>query len=107
MTAPPIVVNKMATACKGILFNQSNLMGNYENRDQWKTNAIIDMYNTRNKSYSGSFYVQNRSNHKMSGMLATSKYFYSLIGNEIVRYRYAQTITDDFKKGEAENLRSE
>ncbi|AZB11633.1 tellurium resistance protein TerC [Chryseobacterium sp. G0162] len=107
MTAPPVVVNKMATACKGILFNRSNLMGNYENRDQWKTNAIIDMYNTRNKSYSGSFYIQNRSNHKMSGMLATSKYFYSLMSNEIVRYRYAQTITDDFKKGEAENLRSE
>lgn len=107
MTAPPFIVNKMATACKGIIFNQSNLMGNFENRDQWKTNAIIDMYNTRNKSYSGSFYIQNRGKNKMTGMLATNHYFYTLIGNEIVRYRYAQTIVDDFKKGEAENLRSE
>lgn len=107
MTAPPFVVNKMATACRGILFNQSNLMGNFENRDQWKTNAIIDMYNTRNKSYSGSFYIQNRGKNKITGMLATDHYFYTLIGNEIVRYRYAQTIMDDFRKGEAENLRSE
>lgn len=107
MTAPPFIVNKMATACNGIIFNQSNLMGNFENRDQWKTNAIIDMYNTRNKSYSGSFYIQNRGNNKMTGMLATDRYFYILTGNEIVRYRYAQTIIDDFRKGEVENLRSE
>ncbi|TQM21738.1 DoxX family protein [Chryseobacterium aquifrigidense] len=107
MTAPPLTVNKMATACWGVIFNQSNLMGRFENRDQWKTNAIIDIYNTQNKSYSGSFYVQNRHKNKMTGMLAGNNYFYTLIGNEIIRYRYAQTIMEDFRKGEAENLRSE
>lgn len=107
MTAPPLMVNKMATACRGVIFNQSNLMGSYENRDQWKTNSIIDMYNTHTKSYSGSFYVQNRGKNKMSGMLATPDYFYTLIGNEIHRYLYAQTITEDFRKGEAENLTPE
>lgn len=40
-------------------------------------------------------------------MLAGDNYFYTLIGNEIIRYRYAQTIMEDFRKGEAENLRSE
>ena len=107
MTAPPLVVNKMATACLGVIFNQSNLMGRFENRDQWKTNAIIDIYNAENKSYSGSFYVQNQHKNKMTGMLAGDNYFYTLIGNEIIRYRYAQTIMEDFRKGEAENLRSE
>ncbi|WP_261511776.1 MauE/DoxX family redox-associated membrane protein [Chryseobacterium paludis] len=107
MTAPPFTVNKMATACQGLIFNQSNLMGSYENRDQWKTNAIIDIYNTHSKSYSGSFYVQNRGKNKMIQMFATSKYFYTLIGNEIIRYRYAQAITEDFRKGEAENLTTE
>ncbi|WP_313101645.1 DoxX family protein [Epilithonimonas sp.] len=107
MTAPPVMVNKMATVAEGLLFNESNLMGNYENRDQWGKNSIIDIYNTKDKSYRGSFYVQHKGKNKMIQMFATRNYFYILIGNEIIRYRYAQAISENFSKGDAENLKSE
>lgn len=104
MNAPPVMVNKMGTAVNGFLFNQSNLMGKYENRNQWKTNSIIDIYNTNNKSYRGSFYIQNKGDDKLIQMFATYEYFYTLIGNEIIRYRYAQAFSSDLRKGNAENL---
>lgn len=107
MNAPPVMVNKMGTAVNGLLFNQSNLMGKYENRKQWKTNSIIDIYNTSNKSYRGSFYIQNKGTDKLIQMFATSEYFYTLIGNEIISYRYAQALANDLRKGKAENLKLE
>lgn len=105
MGAPPLMTNKNPTVYKSILFNHSNLIGKHENKKQWSKSSIIDVYNTKTKKYWGSFYIQNRGNNKMSQMLVSDKYMYILIGQEIVRYRLAQTIQEQFKIGEAENLK--
>lgn len=103
MIAPPMIVNKTATAHNDLLFNQSNLVGKHESLKAWKKSAIIDVYRTDKKEYVGSFYVPNRKENSISDILATEKYLYVLIGNEIIRYKF-RTILKDPKPGEAENL---
>lgn len=105
MGAPPLQVNKRSAVHNRVLFNESNLMGKFESREMWNRAAIIDMYRTDRQEYLGSFYVYNRGDNKMARMIVTDKYFFVLSGNEIVRYRFAQSVTRHFiKTGDAENL---
>lgn len=103
MDAPPLQVNKKSVAHRRVLFNESNLMGKYESREMWNQASIIDMYRTDRQEYLGSFYVPDRGGHKMARMIATDKHFYVLSGNEMARYRFAQSVTRHFATGEAEN----
>jgi len=103
--APPLQVNKTSVLYKQVLFNESMLMGKFESRKAWQQAAIVDMYNTGKQEYLGSFYIYHRGENKMSQMLATDNYLFVLRGSEIVRYRFAQAVTANFKTGEAENLK--
>lgn len=105
MEAPPMQVNKRSVIHNRMLFNESNQMGKYEPRKMWQQASIIDMYRTDRQEYLGSFYVHNRGSHKMARMIVTDEHLFVLSGNEIVRYRFAQSITRHFiKTGDAENL---
>ena len=105
MEAPPLQVNKRSVVHNRLLFNESNLMGKYESREMWNQTAIIDMYRIDRQEYLGSFYVPNRGGHKMARMIVTDEHLFVLSGNEIVRYRFAQSVTRHFiKTGDAENL---
>ncbi|WP_303925642.1 DoxX family protein [Draconibacterium sediminis] len=103
LDAPPLQVNKTSVLYKQVLFNESMLMGKFESRKAWQQAAIVDMYSTGRQEYLGSFYIYHRGENKMSQMLATDNYLFVLRGSEIVRYRFAQPVTANFKTGEAEN----
>jgi uncharacterized membrane protein YphA (DoxX/SURF4 family) len=103
MTAPPLLVNKIMTANRHLLFNQSNLIGKHESSKAWKNASVVDIYQTDKQEYVGSFYIQNREENTISYMLATDKYLYVLMGNELVRYKFRAALQDP-KSGEAENL---
>lgn len=100
---PPLIVNKNMVVYSQVMFNESNLMGKFESRELWEKSSIIDMYKTDKKNYLGSFFIQHRGKNKMSQMLVTDKYLFVLSGNEIVRYRFAQSVTKNFIKGDTEN----
>lgn len=102
MNAPPLTVNKNMIAYRKLLFNESNLMGKHESQKAWKQAAVVDVYRTNQQEYVGSFYLFNRGKNKMSQMLVTDKYFYILIGNEIVRYKLYPSLTRHFDTGKAE-----
>jgi hypothetical protein len=104
MEAPPLEVNIKSVVHNNVLFNESGLMGKYESREVWSKASIIDIYRTDKNEYLGSFYVFRRGKNRLSRMLVTGTHLYVLCGNEIVRYRFAQTVTDHFRTGEAENL---
>lgn len=97
MLAPPLTINRNSNVYGGLLFIQSSMMGRYESRDLWRKNDIIDVYKTDPSEYWGSFYVQHRGDKKLSQMLVTDQYLFVLSGREIVRYRIAQTLADQFK----------
>ncbi len=105
MGAPPMQVNKRSAVHDWVLFNESSLMGKYESREMWNRVAVIDMYRTDRQEYLGSFYVPNRGGHKIARIIVTDKHFFVLSGNEIVRYRFAQSVARHFNTGEAENLK--
>jgi len=105
LDAPPLQVNKTSALHKQVLFNESMLMGKFESRKAWQQAAIVDMYSSGKQEYLGSFYIYHRGENKMSQMLATDNYLFVLRGSEIVRYRFAQAVTANFKTGEAENLK--
>lgn len=104
MGAPPLQVNKNMTAFGGVIFNQSNLRGKFEERAAWKQASVIDCYRTDQQQYIGSFYISNRGKNKVAHMLTTERYLYIISGNELVRYRFAQSFIGQFKTGDAENL---
>lgn len=104
MDAPPLQVNKTSVVHGQVLFNASMLMGKFESREQWRQAVAVDMYRTGNQEYLGSFYVYHRGKNRMVRMFATDKHLFVLSGNEIVRYRFAQSVTRHFQTGEAENL---
>ncbi|MDP2452503.1 MULTISPECIES: MauE/DoxX family redox-associated membrane protein [unclassified Kaistella] len=98
LAEPPLLVNRNMTVHGGLIFNESGLMGRHESRTQWKKNAVVDIYKTSPAGYWGSMYVQHRGKHRLSRMLVTDTYFFVLSGDEMVRYRFAQTVTEQFIK---------
>lgn len=107
MSAPPVMVNKVMTVYRGLIFNKSNLMGKHESKDTWRKNVVVDIYTTAPAGYWGSMYVQHREKNRMSQMLVTDTHFFVLSGNEIVRYRFAQTLTENFINGRSRKPDSE
>ncbi|MCK0115098.1 DoxX family protein [Gelidibacter sp. F63206] len=97
MNRPPFEVNKKSTVHNGVLFNESNLMGRFESPNIWREASIIDMYCIDRQEYLGSFYVQNRGKYKMSQMLASNNFLFVLSGNELIRYHFAQSVTQHFE----------
>ncbi|MDN5395125.1 MAG: tellurium resistance protein TerC [Chryseobacterium sp.] len=107
MSKPPLKVNKKAFVYAGLLFIESNLIGKFEDRDRWKNSFIIDVYSTVKQGYIGSFYLPNPKKEKKVQFHITDQLLYVLTGNEIIKYRFAQNITQHFIAGEAENLNQE
>lgn len=101
MISPPIIVNQNMEIHRGLIFNISNLKGRHESNDLWKKNSIVDIYTTEPVGYWGSVYVENRGKNRLSQILITDNFFYILSGIELRRYRFAQTLTKQFKKGES------
>lgn len=99
LAAPPLLVNRNMLVHRGLIFNESRLLGKRESKELWKKNAVVDIYTTAPEGYLGSMYVQHRGKHKMSRMLVTDRYFFILSGDEIVRYRFAQAVTKYFISG--------
>ncbi|MBW8324311.1 MAG: hypothetical protein K0M50_06060 [Prolixibacteraceae bacterium] len=104
MDAPPLLVNKTSALHGQVLFNASMLMGKFESREQWRQSVVVDMYQTGMQEYLGSFYIYHRGKNKMARMFATDRHLFVLSGSELVRYRFAQSVTIHFQTGEAENL---
>ena len=96
MNAPPLLVNKNMNTYHNILFNESNLMGKHESQKQWKQASVIDMYFTDRNYYIGSFYVHHRQGEKLADFLVTDSHFYALIGNELIRYKWAPNVMKQF-----------
>ncbi|AZA49502.1 tellurium resistance protein TerC [Chryseobacterium carnipullorum] len=101
MNKPPLKVNVTSTVKYGLLFNQSNLMGRYENSKNWENNAVIDVYSIAEQNYLGSFYISKPKEIKKIQLEIVGDHLFVLVGNEIIRYRFAQNLTMHFIKGES------
>lgn len=107
MKNPPIIINKNAFVHRGILFIESPRAGKFEDKDHQKYNLIIDMYSTSHQQYLGSFYISQKPEKGKTEFVVKDNMLFTIIGNELTRYRLAQNITQHFISGEAENLNKE
>lgn len=99
LKTPPLRVNQTAAVHRGILFNQSNLKGRYEDRSMWQRAFIIDCYRTDDQYYIGSFYLPNPDQLHLQQLIVADPYLYVLIGNQVFRYRLAPSIRQHFEQG--------
>jgi len=98
MKQPAVIVNRNTFVHRGILFNESMAMSQYEERKLWNHNSIIDVYLTNPAGYWGSFYIPKEGSKKMSHLMVTDQYLFVLAGTKIFRYRLEKTITDHFQQ---------
>ncbi|MDQ8141478.1 MauE/DoxX family redox-associated membrane protein [Chryseobacterium sp. CFS15] len=99
MKNPSTTVNKNAFVYKGVLFIGSPRMGKSEDKKQWKKSISIDMYAISEQKYLGSFYLPKISESSMTGLMVSNNTLFTIIGNELIRYRLAQNITQHFIQG--------
>ena len=94
MTEPPLTVNQNIAAHRNLLFVHSKLKGRFESSTQWKKSSVIDIYTTNKKEYYGSFYIDKRKNEALRDFIITDNYFYALIGNHLIRYKYNSSLKE-------------
>lgn len=102
-----VAVHKKSTVYRGVLFVESDRVGKYEYQNQWKRNLTIDMYSITQQKYLGSFYIPKPQGQKRIQFMVNDQNLFVIIENEIIRYRFAQNITQHFIAGKAENLNKE
>ncbi|WP_313270581.1 MauE/DoxX family redox-associated membrane protein [Epilithonimonas vandammei] len=89
---------KNAAVYGNLLFVNSNSKATHDGIMQWNKASIIDMYKINQQYYSGSFLIPDSHGEKVKDMLVAGEYIYILIGNEIVKYHFAQPILDEFRR---------
>lgn len=97
MSAPPVTVNKKASAYGGLIFIESDRLGLHEDKTLRKRAAVIDVYSIAEQRYTGSFYLSRPENIKRIQFLATDRHLFVLAGSELIRYRFAQNVTRNFE----------
>lgn len=96
--APPIIVNKLTTIQKNLLFVNSLLRGRFENEKVWKSATAVDVYDFTTQTYLLSFYVHDESGFRMKDFYATNDALYILSGHYLLKYELGHRITSKFKK---------
>lgn len=89
---------KSATVAGNHLFVNSNAKATHDGIMQWNKASIIDLYKINQQYYAGSFLVPDSVGEKVKEMLIDGEFIYILIGNEIVRYHFAQPIIEQFRR---------
>ncbi|MCY0977160.1 hypothetical protein PGH12_01415 [Chryseobacterium wangxinyae] len=102
-----VTVNKRSAVHHGILFIQSDRIGKYEHKELWKKMVTVDMYSIVQQKYIGSFYLPKKEKQQRMQFIVDDKNLYLIVENEIIKYRFAQNITQHFISGVAENLNKE
>lgn len=101
---PPLVVNKTSTVDGNLLYVNSGLPGNYEDKNLWKTASIVDVYDLTDGTYRSSFPIYNIKGETMKSMLVVGQFLYALIGDKIVSYKLLEPINQDKKASEYSGL---
>ena len=104
MGAPNLKINEVGGIWQNKLLINSSVRGLFETERQWRNNHIIDIYDTVNGHYLGSFFVKKVDTEKITDILITDKWFYIIQGNTLKKYRINSHLKNIMTQGEAENL---
>lgn len=97
LAAPPLLVNKASAVYRNLLFINSQLPGQFENLEMWKSASIIDIYDVSAKKYLSSFYIYDLDSKKLKNFYVNGNHLYVLIDDKIVIYKLRKAITENYK----------
>jgi len=89
---------KNAAVAGNHLFVNSNAKATHDGIMQWNKASVIDLYKINQRYYAGSFLVPDSLGEKVKDMFIDGDFIYILIGNEIVKYHFAQPVIEQFHR---------
>ncbi len=95
-SAPPLLVNRMSTLHRNLLFVNSTLPGRYDEAKMWKNAHVIDVYDVLNKSYVMSFYLYKIDGQHLDAFIVTDTHLFALMGSNIVLYKLNTALKDKY-----------
>ncbi|UUW07291.1 hypothetical protein NLG42_14380 [Flavobacterium plurextorum] len=94
---PPLLVNRLSTLHRNLLFVNSMLPGRFEGKKMWQNANVIDVYDVLNKSYLMSFYIYKVDGEKIDDMIATDSHIYIITGSRMVSYKFSDPLKNKIK----------
>lgn len=95
-SAPPLLVNRISTMHRNLLFVNSTLPGRYDEAKMWKNAHVIDVYDVLTKSYVMSFYLYKIDGQQLDSFIVTDTHLFALMGSNIVLYKLNTTLKDKY-----------
>ncbi|HEV3224161.1 MAG TPA: hypothetical protein VGZ90_14845 [Puia sp.] len=86
LAAPPLLVNKLASISGKSILIYSALRADNEDKDKYRDNCVIDVYESKDGSYRFSFYIPRINNSGISSLILHGKQLFTIQGNSLVRY---------------------
>jgi hypothetical protein len=65
LSSPPLIVNRKSCVCNGILFIQSALKADNDDKTIFNRSSVLDLYSLNNGKYKGSVYLRNSNETKL------------------------------------------
>jgi uncharacterized membrane protein YphA (DoxX/SURF4 family) len=93
LSAPALLINRMTTVYKNVLFVNSDRIGKYEDDSMLKHATIVDVYNLNTGNYLLSFYLYHINKQKMRSFKVVGNTIYTLTGNYLSRSELSEEIT--------------
>ena len=93
LSAPALLINRMAAVYKNVLFVNSDRIGKYEDDSMLKHATIVDVYNLNTGNYLLSFYLYHINTQKMRSFKVVGNTIYTLTGNYLSRSELSKEIT--------------
>ncbi|MDP4128910.1 MAG: hypothetical protein Q8918_01050 [Bacteroidota bacterium] len=87
MSMPPFSVNKLSAVDEDYLFIQSALMAVNEDKNAFRNNSAMDVYNLKKQLYEFSFYLPSTANNKMQSFKVSHQKLIALHGPYLEVYQ--------------------
>ncbi len=87
LSEPAVTVNRRTATYGRFLYVHAGLLGQYEPRENWDANSIIDVYDFMDGTYRFSFYIDDKPNARLKDFRVSGDLIYVLNGNFIRTYR--------------------
>jgi hypothetical protein len=94
---PPLLVNRLSTLHRNLLFVNSTLPGRFEEKKMWSNANVIDVYDVLNKSYLLSFYIYKVDGEKINDLIVTDSHIYVISGSNIISYKFSKEFREKIK----------
>lgn len=95
-SAPPLLVNRISTMHRNLLFVNSRLPGRYDEPIMWKKAHVMDVYDVLTKSYLMSFYIYKMDGKSVDAVMVTDTHLFALMGSNMVLYKLSPELKEKY-----------